>query len=133
MELTPGILKSVDSAFHQNHNFTNKYAFWILKYRGQIMKIPGSKPYFTSEGRAKKYVYKFVYCIFWHGEYWQSCKRQIKDSRQYEVDYSATIKILPQYGPTARFDTPEAKKMFKDIADNLLKEKIITIEKVFEI
>ncbi len=133
MELTPGILKSVDSSIHQNSYYWPKTEFWVTKYKGDPVMLDGGKGYYTSEKAANKAVYNFVYLIFWQGETSQSAKRQIKERTGYEVDYSATIKILPQYGLTARFDTPESKKMFKDIAENLIKEKIITVEKVFEI
>lgn len=124
MELTEGILKSVESSFYQNYN--NPTELFVCKYKGKLI-YQDKKMLFTSKGRAAGFIRKFVYEIFWQGEYWHKYKDNIKG---YDVDYSATIKILPQYGLTARFDLPENKKMFKDIATNLIKEGIITIEKI---
>lgn len=127
MKLTPGILKSVESSFHQSYNIPIQ--LFVCKYRGRLM-YEDKKTIFTSKKKAVAFVNKFVFLIFWQGEYWQQYKDNIKKRTGYDVDYSATIAILPQYGPTARLDLPENKKMIKDIAKNLIKEDIITIEPI---
>jgi hypothetical protein len=129
MELTEGILKSVESSFYQCYNRTNNLKFCVVKYKGVIMN-DGKKPFFKSEAYAKTFVTKFVELIFRHGEYYQSGADKSMEHYGYKIDYSATIKILPQYGLTSRFELPENKKMFKDIATKLLEDGIITIEKI---
>ena len=131
MELTEGILKAIDSSFHQSYNQIYKPAeLWVVKYKGKFMQGYKFKP-FSSEGRAKSFVTQFVKEIFAQGEYWQQYKANTKiHTGGYDVDYSETIKMLPQYGSTSRFDDPKNKKMFKDIATELIKSGIITIEKL---
>lgn len=129
MELTEGILKSVDSSFHQTYN--HPCEFYVCKYRGKIMYQRPYKPeIFMTEAAAKSFVTMFVRLIFWQGEYWQSCKDNIKTRTGYEVDYSGTAKILSAYGLVSRFDEAKNKKMFKDIGIELVKQGIITIEKI---
>ena len=127
-QLTPDILKSVDSSFHQDYD--NSMEMYIAKYNGKIMNERAEPMYFDTEKKAKNFVKRFVYEIFWHGEHWQSCKTQIKKLTGYDVDYTGTTKILSSYGETSRFQLQENKKMFNDIADQLLEQKIIVIEKV---
>ena len=109
-KLTEGILKSVESSFMQNYN--HNYIRYIVKYKGKSMHR-GDKIFFKTEANAKSFVTSFVREIFTQGEYWQEYKNNIKLQTGYDVDYSATISILPQYGLTSRFDLPENKKMFK--------------------
>lgn len=124
--LTEGILKSVESSVIQN--YSGKSLF-VVKYKGVTLVKDGVR-LFKTEGAAKAFLTNFVKDMFWHGEYWHSYRENIERQTGHKVDYSATIAILPGYGQTDRFDSPEVKKMFKDIAQDLLKEKIFTIESV---
>ena len=128
MELTEGILKSVESSFYQWYNHDKGLSFCVVRYEGKIMN--DGKAFFKSEAFAKTFITKFVKAIFWQGCYWNERPERSMEFYGYQVDYSATIKILPQYGLTSRFELPENKKMFKDIATQLLKDGIITIEKI---
>jgi hypothetical protein len=127
MELTPGILKSIESAVIVTFNDLVQVDLFVVKYKGRIYTQENKPKVFYSKKTAKKFLVQWVKNIFWQGEYWQSCSSNIKKQRNYDVDFSATIKILPQYGLTKRFDLPE--QMFKDIADELLAKEIFTIEK----
>lgn len=127
MKLTPGILKSVESSFYQNYN--NPVELYICKYKGKLMYLD-KEMFFTSKIRATNFITTFVREIFWHGEYFHQYRSNIKNRTGYDVDYSETIKILSSHGLTSRFELPENKKMFKDIANNLIKEEIITIEQL---
>ena len=130
MELTQGILKSVESHFYQNHNNQNKDVF-ILKYKGLPLygQHEDKIKFFNSETKAKTYLTSFIKILFCHGEYWNDCKDNVKRYCGYDINYSGTIEILSSTGLVSRFDEPKNKKMFKDIGEQLLKEKIITIEK----
>ena len=129
VKLTKEIKKSFDSGFF--HSF---YAYvptlYVIRYRGNLFLDGPKILVFNSENKAKSYLRKWVENVFHHGEYWQSCKNNIKKNTGYEVDFSATIKILPSYGLTSRFQLPENKKMFKDFAEELIKEEIVVIEKL---
>lgn len=128
MELTQGIIKSVDSAVTVVMSTDKLYA---LKYRGAIfIQNSTNVRLFATQGAAKASLTKFIEQLFRQGEYWQSCSKNIKRNTGIDVDFSATIALLPSYGATARFDDPANKKMFKDIATALLEEKIFTIEEV---
>ena len=127
MELTPGILKSVESLYYQEHKCYNTETF-ILKHLGNIVYDYGKVKTFRGIGPAKAFLTKYVERIFRHGEYWQENKDILKTQYKYDIDYSETIKIFPSYGYTSRFYEKESKKLFKDIATNLLKENIFTLE-----
>jgi hypothetical protein len=103
-----------------------------MKYQGKMFTDDGGKvKVFSDEASAKRELLAFVRQTFWQGEYWQKYASNVKQQTGgYEIDLSATIKILPQYGLTSRFEEPQNKKMFKDFRDALLKEGIVTIEKV---
>ncbi len=73
---------------------------------------------------------RFIYRVFLHGAYWQSCAKNIKSSKGYDVDFSATLDILHSHGLTSRFQEPKNKKMFKDLANELLKQGIFNIEEI---
>jgi len=125
MELTDGILKSVESLFIQNYN----YESFIVKYKGQVMNDTHRKCVFKTEGAAKTFITRFVREIFWHGPYYQSCKSNIKSATGYNVDYTATMQML-KVSLMSDWDKPETKKLIKDVGLELLKQGIITIEKV---
>jgi hypothetical protein len=128
MELTSGILKSVESSFMINKDSASMYA---IRYKGELFIEKGrNAKLFANLGSAKTALLHFVRDIFWNGEYYQEYKANLKSQTGYEVDFSETIKILPQYGKTDRFEKPESKQMFKDIRDKLLKEGIFTIEEI---
>ncbi len=127
MELTEGILKSIESGVFVSRSEGPLYA---LKYKGVIFNEAGNVRLFANKGSAKSALTKLITNIFRHGEYWQNYKENIKTRTRYEVDFSATISILPSYGETSRFDDPANKKMFKEIGDQLLKEGIFTIEEI---
>jgi hypothetical protein len=128
MELTQGIIKSVDSAVAVVMSTDKLYA---IKYRGVIfIQNSTNVRLFATQGAAKASLTKFVEQLFRQGEYWQSCSKNIKRNTGFDVDFSATIALLPSSGYTSRFEDSENKKMFKDIATALLKEKIFTIEEV---
>lgn len=129
MKITPGIDKSFDSAFF---GVTDPvvHKMFVMKYKGRVFNDPGKNrvKIFSDEGHAKKFLIAWVKNVFWQGEYWQSCKTQIKDRCNIEVDFSETIKILPQYGLVSRFDEPKNVKMFKDLATELLKNGTVSID-----
>jgi hypothetical protein len=126
MELTEGILKSIESSIMQNYNNES----FIVKYKGKVMNDTYLKCVFKTEGAAKTFITRFVTDIFKHGGYWQSCKSNIKNHIGYDVDYTGTQKMTSHYKYMSDWDKPESKKMIKDIGLELLKQGIITIEKV---
>jgi len=132
MRLSEGILKSVESAFMQSYHppkvKTNKNFY--LTYKGEPFCEKSNRKRFFTRTKARRFLEKFIYTIFRQGEYWESFKEKTKERTGYEVDFSATIEILPQYGLTSRFDDPKNLKMFKDIAQKLLDEGIVTIEEI---
>ena len=128
MELTEGILKSIDSAVTVLNRYEARDTYGLF-YKGVRVEIDGAKKIYYTQNAAKKAVYNLVFLTFWQGEYYQSCKRQIKERSGVDVDFSATIAILPQYGLTDRFRDPETIKMFKKLRDELLKNEIFTIVK----
>ena len=123
MELSQGILKAVESSYMQHYN--NNVEFYLVSYKGKAMIQSGRVRLFKTVGAAKTFVNNFVKELYIHGEYWQSCAKYIKEQIGYDIDYSATatksVKIL---------DTPEYKKLFKELSSELLKQNIITIEKI---
>jgi hypothetical protein len=128
MELTEGILKAIDSGVQVSGESSPMF---LLKYKGKIFNQGGNKVrLYANEGAAKRTITDFVKQVFWHGGYWQSCAKQIKARTGYDVDFSATLNILPFHGATSRYDDPKNKKMFKSIGEELLKQGIFTIEKV---
>lgn len=128
MKLTPGILKSVESAVKVTFNDPVDHLF-VIKYGDVVYTEGGKVKCFYAVKTAKKFLVQWVTNIFRQGEYWQSCAENVKQQKQYDVDFSATIAILPSYGLTKRFESIENKKMFKDLTDELLDKKIFTIEK----
>lgn len=128
MELTEGILKSIDSMFEFNRYSLGES--YIIKYKDVIVREYGKVKVFSNVGAAKTYLLKFVRMIFWRGEEFQQYKNNIKRQTGYDVDFSETISILSSYGKTDRFDLPENKKMFKDIRDKMLENQIVKIEKL---
>ena len=129
MELTEGILKSIDSSVIVLDQYQLKDTYGVL-YKGKRVQVDGPKKVYYTENAAKKAVYNLVFLTFWQGQYWQSCKTQIKGRSGVDVDFNATIAILPQYGTTDRFREPETIKMFKSLRDELLKKEIFTIVKL---
>ena len=127
MKLTPELIKAFDSSYVVQ-NFPS-YPGYLLKYRGRFFYDGEHIKIFYNEKSAKKYLLAWVKQTFWQGEYWQQYKDNVKQQKGYEIDLSATIKLLPQYGPVSRFDLPENKKMFKELRDALLEEQIVTIER----
>lgn len=131
MKLTPEILKAFESSYVVQHGKLNdKNLGYIIKFQGNPFTNNDRLEVFANEGAAKRELLNFVKLTFWHGDYWQSCKSQIKSHSNYTVDFSSTIKILSSIGSTSRFKLPENKKMFKDFRDQLIKEGIVTIEKI---
>lgn len=132
MNLTSEILKAFESSYvvqHGRNHDDNLGCF--MSYQGKPFVDEGKLKIFADEAAAKRELLFFVKQTFWQGEYWQRCASNVKkQSDGYEIDLSATIKILPQYGATSRFELPENKKMFKEFRDALLKEGIVTIEKI---
>jgi hypothetical protein len=128
MELTEGILKAIDSSVIVLDKFKLRDTYGVF-YKGNRVQVDGDKKVYYTANAAKKAVYKLVFLTFWQGQYWQSCKTQIKGRSGVDVDFSATIAILPQYGTTGRFKDPETIKMFKALRDELLKKEIFTIVK----
>jgi len=126
MELTEGILKSIESSFMQDFNHES----FIVKYNGKVMNDTRCKCVFKTEGAAKSFITHFITDIFRHGSYWDKYKSNVKKSTGYDVDYSATIDMVKHYTLMSDWDKPESKKMIKDIGLKLLKQGIITIEKV---
>ena len=127
MKLTPGILKSIESG--AVISLTDKQTFFIIKYNGKNFQFDG-KLIINSETKAKSKIIDFIRYIFTQGQILQGSKNWILEKYKYEVDFTETIKILPSFGLTSRFELPENKKMFKDIAENCLKEKIFEIVKI---
>ena len=128
MELNQGIIKSIESAVHVTMCTDRLYA---LKYRGVIfIQNSANVRLFANQGAAKASLTKFVEQTFRQGEYWQSCSKNVKRNTGYDVDFSATIAMLPSYGLTSRFEDPKNKKMFKEIATELINQKIFTIEEI---
>ncbi len=129
IELTEGILKAIDSSVIVLDKYEPRDTYGVF-YKGNRVQIDGAKKVYYTENAAKKAVYNVVFLTFWQGQYWQSCKTQIKGRSGVDVDFSATIAILPQYGTTDRFGDPETIKMFKSLRDELLKKEIFTIVKL---
>ena len=129
--LTEGILKSIDSAIEVECRGmrVNKKTIFVLKYKGNLIPLE-NKLHYISKQAAEKSVTDFVYRVFWNGAYWQSCEENIKGWNGYQVDFSATLNILHSNGETSRFEESENKQMFKDIAKQLLEQKIFTIEEI---
>lgn len=131
MKLTPEILKAFESSYVAQHGKLNdKSLGCIVKFQGNPFMDKKCVRVFADEAAAKREILNFVKLTFSLGNYWQSCQSHIKLSSKYTVDFSATIKILSSIGLTSRFDLPENKKMFRDFRDQLLKEGIVTIEKI---
>lgn len=128
MELTEGILKAIDSSVIVLDQYEPRDTYGVF-YKGTRVQVDGAKKVYYTKNSAKKAVHNLVFMTFWQGEYWQSCKTQIKERSGVDVDFSATIAILPQYGTTDRFKDPESIKMFKALRDELLKKEIFTIVK----
>jgi len=128
MELNEGILKAIDSSVIVLDQYEPRDTYGVF-YKGNRVQVDGAKKVYYTKNAAKKAVYNLVFMTFWQGEYWQSCKTQIKERSGVDVDFSATIAILPQYGKTDRFKDPESIKMFKSLRDELLKKEIFTIVK----
>jgi len=126
MELTEGILKSVESSYMQNYNHES----FIVKYKGKVMNDTRLKCVFKTEASAKSFISRFVKEIFWHGSYWNQYKSNLKKQIGYDVDYSATLEMTKNFKLMSDWEKPETKKMIKDIGLELLKQGIITIEKV---
>ncbi len=127
--LEPGILKSVDSIV--NAHYRSDSPLYFIKYKGKRLggDLSNVRLFFTI-GAAKSKITALVTEMFTQGEYIQSCAAQIKKRSGYDVDFSATIAILPQYGLTSRFQEPGNKKMLKQIATQLLEAQIFTIEEI---
>jgi len=128
MELSPGILKSIDSAFHQLYN--QPYIGYVVKYRGKLMYNGKKLMLFANKGTAKTFVLSFIRLLFYQGWYWDKYKDNIKRDTGYEVDYSGTMDLLLQSPGYAQIDFPANKKIMKDIQNELFKQKIITIHEV---
>jgi hypothetical protein len=128
MELNEGILKAIDSSVIVLDQYQPRDTYGVF-YKGKRVQVDGAKKVYYTKNAAKKAVYNLVFMTFWQGEYWQSCSRQIKERSGVDVDFSATIAILPQYGKTDRFKDPETIRMFKALRDELLKKEIFTIVK----
>jgi hypothetical protein len=124
MELTEGILKSIESSFYSNYSGVS----YMVKYKGMIMKNDGVK-LFKTKGAAKFFVTKFIKNIFYHGEYWHKYAQNIFRNTGYLPDYSGTIELLPRIGSTNEFER-NLNSISKKIVDSLINEKIITIEEV---
>jgi hypothetical protein len=135
MNLSEGILKSVESAFMQTYHPPKlKYnKSFVIKYNGELFCVRSKPKRFLSRTKAKRFLINFIYTIFWQGEYYMILKEKTKERTGYDVDFSATIEMLPQYGLTSRFDDPQNIKKFKNIAEKLIEEGIITIEEVTQI
>lgn len=128
MELNDGILKAIASSVIVLDQYEPRETYGVF-YKGRRVQIDGDKKIYYTKNAAKKAIYNLVFMTFWQGEYWQSCRTQIKERSGVDVDFSATIAILPQYGETDRFKDPETIKMFKNLRDELLKKEIFTIVK----
>ena len=128
MELNEGILKAIDSSVIVLDQYEPRDTYGVF-YKGSRVQLEGTKKVYHTEKSAKKAIYNLVFLTFWQGEYWQSCKTQIKKRSGVDVDFSATIAILPQSGKTDRFKDPESIKMFKSLRDDLIKKEIFTIVK----
>lgn len=128
MELNEGILKAIDSSVIVLDQYQPRDTYGVF-YKGKRVQVDGAKKVYYTKNAAKKAVYNLVFMTFWQGEYWQSCSRQIKERSGVDVDFRATIAILPQYGKTDRFKDPETIRMFKALRDELLKKEIFTIVK----
>ena len=127
MELTPGILKSVESAYYVTGSNTVLYS---LKYKGKLYNRTGNVRLYANPGAAKTALLKLIEELFRQGEYWQAYKGNVKRDTGYEIDMSETIKMFPSYGKTARFEEAPFKKMVKEIRNALLEQGIFTIEEV---
>jgi hypothetical protein len=126
MELSKGLLKSIDSGYY----VVTEGSLYALRYKGKLFFESGNVRLFKTTGAAKTALTNFVKQCFWHGQYWQSCSTQIKNRTGYDVDFSATIAMLDSYGKTSIFDSAESKKLFKEISNALLEQGIFTIEQV---
>jgi hypothetical protein len=127
MELTPGILKSVESGIYTTQLFTSMYA---VRYKGKIFNHNSNVRLFLSPSSAKTAITKFLVELFRQGEYWQRYKDNLKTRTGYDADFSETIRIFPSLGKSDRFDSNEFKKMIKDLRDKLLEEKVFTIDEI---
>lgn len=128
MELTNGVLKSIDSLLNTEYN--NQHEYYVCKYKGKLICGSINKSVFKGIGPAKSFLNKVIKNMFWYGEYYQANSSRYKEIYNYDVDFSETISILPSHGLTERFDSLETKKMIKDLVKKLLDEEIITIEKI---
>lgn len=138
VEVTEGILKAIDSYAAATGVFRPSEIF-VIRYKGNIIEdsdrhtgeheehLPKIAIFGTMD-EALEFLYVWVSCTFRQGEYIQSYSNNVKKQTGYDVDFSATIAILPQYGKTDRFELPESVQMYKDIAQALLDKKIITID-----
>lgn len=131
MKLTPGIIKAAESAFYAqcNPNYPLPRT-WIVKFNDMPFTFQGKIKVFATIGSAKLSITKFVRNIFWQGEYLQAYASDLSKRIGYNVDFTETICILPQYGETSRFEDPINKKMFVDIGKELMAAGIITIENI---
>ncbi len=127
MELTPEILKSVESTYYTAYSHNNE-TMYVLRYKGMIVRTPGGVRLFKNIGSAKKLINTFVQQMFHHGEYWHEYRENTKKRTGKDIDFSGTIAIIPSYGLTSKWDKPEIKKIIKDIASELLEQGIFTIE-----
>jgi len=128
MELTPGILKSVDSVFHQIYN--QPFVGYIVKYRGVVMHDGKNLMFFKTKGNAKAYVFGIIRLMFHQGWHFDKYKDNIKRDTDYDVDYSGTTNLFLPGLNIAEIDIPENKQMMRDIQNELFNQKIITINEV---
>jgi hypothetical protein len=130
MELSDGILKAMESSFVIQYGTNFENVGYVMTFNDDPF-LDGSKvQVFANVGAAKRTLTDFCRNIFWQGEYRQQYKDNIKKQTGYDVDFTATIAILPQYGATDRFEKPEAKEMFKNLGLALIEKGIVKIKKI---
>ena len=128
MELNAGLLKAIDSAVVVTFNPPKD--LFIIRYKGNSFTTLSKLMTFSSTGRAKGFLVKWIEIMFRQGENWQAYSSNVKKNKNYDIDLSETIKILPSSGLTSRFQELKNKKMFKDLTEEGRKQKIFTIEKL---
>lgn len=127
MELTEGLLKSIESTFHFKCVPLKRKPTFTLYFGDEPYTERGKIKQFINPGGAKAKLLSLISEMFHQNEYWQKYKDNVVKNTGFDVDWSACIAIMPCYGPTNRFTRKEFKKELKDLRDELLKRKIFEI------
>lgn len=128
MNLTPALLKSIESTFHLKCAPLKRKQTFVLYYKGEPYSERGKIKQFINAGGAKVKLLSLLEEMFRHSEYWHEYKGNVKLRTDYDADWSGAIAVMPSYGLTSRFTSKEFKTNLKKLRDELLETKIFEIK-----